>query len=113
MAQSLYQRGFSWKQVHTDLKVAALHAAAASTIPSRLPRLPQQILAGTAADSECLNQQSSPTLETAHIVLVDDPVQEVETITKSFTRCCTAVPSPIHGAVLCLASRQAKRSLNN
>ncbi len=112
-SQSLYQRGFSWKQVHTDLKVAGRTLVLRRNYRNtqQIAAACKQILAGTAAgDPECLNQQSSPhTGDCPTLFLVDDPVQEVEAIHKAFTDAARQFRLPVHGgAVLCPSTQIGK-----
>jgi superfamily I DNA/RNA helicase/mRNA-degrading endonuclease RelE of RelBE toxin-antitoxin system len=104
-SQSLYQYGFSWKQVHTDLKVTARR------ILRRNYRNTEQIviacatiLQGTdAGDAECLVQEPSayqgdvPTL-----LLVDDREQQIQVIRDFLHKAARQFRLPIHGgAILC------------
>jgi superfamily I DNA/RNA helicase/mRNA-degrading endonuclease RelE of RelBE toxin-antitoxin system len=112
-SQSLYQRGFSWKQVHADLKVTGrtLMLRRNYRNTQQIAAACTQILQGTAAgDNECLNQQSSPhTGDYPTLLLVDDPVQEVVAIHEAFTSAARQFRLPIHGgAVLCPSIQMGK-----
>lgn len=104
-SQSIYQYGFSWKQVHTDLKVTT------RKILRRNYRNTEQIaiacatiLQGTeAGDEECLVQEPSahqgdiPTL-----LLADKRDKEIQTIREFLTNAARQFRLPIHGsAILC------------
>jgi superfamily I DNA/RNA helicase len=114
-SQSLYQRGFSWKQVHADLKVAGrtlmLHRNYRNT--QQITAACAKILEGTAAgDTECLNQQSSPhTGDCPTLLLVDDPVQEVEAIYKLFTNAARQFRLPVHGGAVLCPSKQVGQAI--
>ncbi|HEY9631566.1 MAG TPA: 3'-5' exonuclease [Coleofasciculaceae cyanobacterium] len=115
-AQSLYQRGFSWKQIHADLNVAGRR----TLILRRNYRNTQQILAACTAilqdtqlvDNESLHQEPSAYLgDCPAILLLDDPKQEAQTIYDFFTTAAKRFRLPIHaGAILC-TNQQAGRSL--
>ncbi|MDP9310846.1 MAG: AAA family ATPase [Chloroflexota bacterium] len=105
-SQSIYQRGFSWKQIHADLNVrgrtlllkrnfrnTAQIAAACATI-----------LAGTSAgDAESITQEPSPhTGEPPMVMLVDDLAGQVAAIHDFFMDAARRFRLPVHsGAVLC------------
>lgn len=105
-SQSLYQRGFSWKQIHTDLKVTGR-----TLLLKRNYRNTKQIIAacatileGTAAgDADCLTQEPSayqgaiPT-----IILTDSVEQESRLIHSFFIDAAKRCRLPLHGgAILC------------
>ncbi|MEW6491902.1 MAG: 3'-5' exonuclease [Cyanobacteriota bacterium] len=104
-SQSLFQQGFSWKQIHDELKVTSYR------ILRRNYRNTEQIaiacasiLQGTdAGDAECLAQEPSayqgdmPTL-----LLVDDRDKEIKAIRDFLSNAARQFRLPIHGsAVLC------------
>jgi len=105
-SQSLYQRGFSWKQIHADLKVVGR-----TLILHRNYRNTQQIATACATilqnseagDSECIVQDLSPYQgDVPTIVLSDRPTQIAETIQSFFTQSAKQFRLPIHSsAVLC------------
>lgn len=112
-SQSLYQKGFSWKQVHADLKFTGR-----TLILRRNYRNTQQITTAcaqilhnsTAGDPECIEQQPSPhTGACPTLLLVDDPVQEVAAISKALVDAARQFRLPIHGsAVLCPTIQKGK-----
>lgn len=105
ISQSIYQRGFSWKQVHADLEVNVRR------IIRRNYRNTQQIatacatiLQGTdAGDPKCPVQKLSPyqgNLPT--LLLVDNREQETQAIREFFTTAARQFRLPLHSsAVLC------------
>jgi len=105
-SQSLYQRGFSWNQIHQDLKVTGR-----TLLLKRNYRNTEQIMSActqiladsTAGDPECLMQEPS-----AHqgilpqIILTDSSDQESQLIYSFFTESAKRERLPVHaGAVLC------------
>lgn len=109
-SQSLYQRGFSWKQIHADLKVAGR-----TLLLKRNYRNTKQItdacttiLKDThAGDSECLIQELSPHQGNVPVVcLTDDFDEENTAIQEFFVASAREFRLPLHGgAVLCPDSR--------
>lgn len=105
-SQSLYQRGFSWKQVHTDLKVSGR-----TLTLRRNYRNTQQIVTACAnileetgaGDDECLQILSSPyqgNLPT--LLLADSTDKQVQAIGEFFTAAAKQFRLTIYGgAVLC------------
>lgn len=105
-SQSLYQRGFSWKQIHTDLKVKgrALQLKQNYRNTQQIMAACRTILAGTAdADADSLNQQPSAYQgATPTLVLTDSTEQESRLILAFFKAAAKRFRLPIHGgAVLC------------
>src|SRR5262249_3724928 len=105
-SQSLYQRGFSWKKLHADLKVAGrtllLRRNYRNTV--QIAAACAAILDGTSAgDTECLVQDLSPhTGDAPSVLLVDGINQEADAIRAFFTSAARQFRLPIHGgAVLC------------
>ncbi|PPS43921.1 3'-5' exonuclease [Chroococcidiopsis sp. TS-821] len=100
-SQSLYQKGFSWKQVHTDLKFSGRTLLLRRNYRNtqQITAACAQILAGTTAgDSECIDQLPSPHIgDCPKVVLVDEPTQEI---------------TAIHDALIC-AARQYRLSVNS
>jgi superfamily I DNA/RNA helicase/mRNA-degrading endonuclease RelE of RelBE toxin-antitoxin system len=108
-AQSLYQRGFSWKQVHADLNMTGR-----SILLKRNYRNTAQIVAACAAvvagtgacDAESLSQepaahQGEPPL----ICLTDNPADEAAAIRDFFIANARRYRLPAHsGAVLCASN---------
>ncbi|MBD2471549.1 3'-5' exonuclease [Nostoc sp. FACHB-145] len=112
-SQSLYQRGFSWKQIHSDLKVAGR-----TLILKRNYRNTQQIitactniLEGTeAGDSECLYQEpSSHQGDFPSLLLIDDTEQEIKAIREFFITAAKNFRFPLHGSAVLCPSNQAGR----
>lgn len=105
-SQSLYQRGFSWKQIHADLKVTGR-----TLLLKRNYRNTEQIIAacatileGTSAgDAECLAQEPSAYQgEIPTIILTDSVEQESRLIHSFFIEAAKRCRLPLHGgAVLC------------
>ncbi len=105
-SQSLYQRGFSWKQIHADLKVTGR-----TLLLKRNYRNTAQIIAacatileGTSAgDAECLTQEPSACQgATPAIILTDSVEQESRLIQAFFIEAAKRCRLPLHGgAVLC------------
>ncbi|NNJ12762.1 AAA family ATPase [Chloroflexales bacterium ZM16-3] len=105
-SQSLYQRGFSWSQVHTDLRMTGrtilLRRNYRNT--AQIITACADILAGSAAgDAESLSQEPS-----AHqgdppaITLVGDTAEEAAAILAFFRAAAQRYRLPAHsGAVLC------------
>ncbi|WP_088889843.1 3'-5' exonuclease [Leptolyngbya ohadii] len=105
-SQSLYQRGFNWKQVHTDLKVTGR-----TLVLRRNYRNTQQIAAACttilqdteAGDPDCIVQQLSPYQgDVPSICLSDSSDREVKAIQTFLINAAKQFRLPIHGgAVLC------------
>ena len=105
-SQSLYQRGFSWKQIHADLKVTGR-----TLLLKRNYRNTEQIivacatiLEGTSAgDADCLAQEPSAYQgEIPTIILTDSVEQESRLIHSFFIEAAKRCRLPLHGgAVLC------------
>lgn len=105
-SQSLYQRGFSWKQVHTDLKVSGRTLTLRRNFRNtqQIVTACASILEGTGAgDDECLQQLSSPyqgNLPT--LLLVDSIDKQVQAIGEFFSTAAKQFRLTIYGgAVLC------------
>jgi superfamily I DNA/RNA helicase/Txe/YoeB family toxin of Txe-Axe toxin-antitoxin module len=112
-SQSLYQRGFSWKQIHTDLKVTGR-----TLLLKRNYRNTEQILTAcatildgtTAGDPDCIHQEPS-----AHqggipqIRLTQDLKATGQAIQRFFGQAAKRHRLPIYGgAVLCPNSHQGR-----
>lgn len=105
-SQSLYQRGFSWKQIHADLNVAGR-----TILLKRNYRNTAQIIAACASilagnavgDAESLAQEPSPhTGEPPLIQLVAHEADEAEAVRAFLSEAAHRYRLPIHtGAVLC------------
>lgn len=105
-SQSLYQRGFSWKQVHDDLNVRGrtllLRRNYRNTV--QIARACTNFLRGTAAgDDESLEQELSPHQGDLPLVLLtDNPHSQGAAIRNFLTAAARQQRLPIHGgAVLC------------
>ena len=113
-SQSLYQKGFSWKQIHT-----ALNVTGRTLILKRNYRNTQQIsaacaqiLAGTkAGDKDCLHQHPSPHQGERPIFLTEnDREREIDRIRDFLLAAAKKYRLPLHGsAVLCPNSQTAKQ----
>lgn len=111
--QSIYQRGFSWKQIHADLKVTGR-----TLVLKRNYRNTAQIMAacatildGTAAgDADCISQDPSACQGTdPQIRLTDSTTQESDWIHTFFVEAAKRYRLPIHGgAVLCPSTSLGK-----
>ncbi|RRR65703.1 MAG: DNA helicase UvrD [Candidatus Viridilinea halotolerans] len=109
-AQSLYQRGFSWKQVHADLNVTGR-----TLLLKRNYRNTAQIMAACAAilsdsaagDEESLLQEPSAHHgEAPQIMLVADSAEEAAAIHAFFSAAARRYRLPVHsGAVLCTSQK--------
>lgn len=117
-SQSLYQRGFSWKQIHADLKVAGR-----TLVLRRNYRNTQQISAACTAilqnteagDSECIQQDPSPYQgDCPMVVLTDSLKQEIQAIHTFLTKSAKQFRLPISGsAVLCPGTDMGKTIAQN
>lgn len=103
-SQSLYQRGFSWKQIHTDLKVMGR-----TLLLKRNYRNTAQIIAACtqilenteAGDAECINQEPSPYQGAIpEIVLIDSVDQEAQLIYSFFVDSAKRHRLPLHGGAV-------------
>ena len=114
-SQSLYQRGFNWKQVHADLKVTGRTLTLRRNYRNtqQITAACAQILEGTTAgDTECLNQQPSPhSGDCPTLLLVDDPVKEVEAIHKALTLAARQFRLPVHGSAILVPSTQMGKAI--
>ncbi len=109
-SQSIYQRGFSWKQVHRDLAVAGRTILLKQNFRNTAQILAAcaSILAGNSAgDEESVQQtpsvhQGDPPL----IRLLSDPAEEAEAIRDFFFEAARHYRLPVHsGAVLCTSRK--------
>ncbi len=112
-SQSLYQRGFSWKQIHQDLQVAGRTLVLKRNYRNtqQIVRACSQILEGTeAGDSECLDQQPSPHIgQPPTILLSDDLKTQLKRVHQSFITAAKQFRLPLHGgAILCSTSQLGK-----
>ncbi|NJM66364.1 MAG: UvrD-helicase domain-containing protein [Acaryochloris sp. RU_4_1] len=105
-SQSLYQRGFNWKQIHADLKVTGR-----TLLLKRNYRNTEQIMAAcatiladtSAGDVDCLTQEPSAYQgATPTLVLTDSVEQESRLIHSFFIDAAKRCRLPLYGgAVLC------------
>ena len=112
-SQSLYQRGFSWKQIHQDLRVAGR-----TLLLKRNYRNTEQIISacttilqGTeAGDAECLVQEPSPHQGNIPTVRLTDSLDQTAQLIHDFL--VTAARNhriPLHGgAVLCPSNQMGE-----
>ncbi len=105
-SQSIYQRGFSWQQVHADLRVRGrtLMLRRNYRNTAQIAAACTAILTGTGAgDEEALTQEPSPySGDLPTVLLAEDQVAQVEAIRTFFTDAARRWRLPIHsGAVLC------------
>ncbi|MBP1468930.1 ATP-dependent helicase [Candidatus Chloroploca sp. M-50] len=112
-AQSLYQRGFSWKQIHADLNVVGR-----TLVLKRNYRNTAQISAACASILEGMpdhERESLPQEPSTHqgdvprIVLVRNANEEAQAIHAFFTAAARRLRLPVHsGAVLCPSQHSGK-----
>jgi superfamily I DNA/RNA helicase/mRNA-degrading endonuclease RelE of RelBE toxin-antitoxin system len=104
-SQSLYQRGFSWNQIHDDLKVTSYRILRRNYRNTQeIATACASILQGTdVGDAECLLQEPStypgdvPTL-----LLVDNQEQQIQAIRDFLANAARQFRLPVHSsAVLC------------
>lgn len=104
-SQSIYQLGFSWRQVHADLNVSVRKVIKHNyRNTQQIANAYATILQGTNADdSEPLIQEFSPHQGNLPILLlVDNHKQEIQAIKEFFTTAVRQFRLPLHGsAVLC------------
>lgn len=112
-SQSLYQRGFSWKQIHTDLKVTGR-----TLVLKRNYRNTEQIMkacatileGSSAGDTDCLIQESSACQGKSPVIVLTDSVDQESKLIHSFLLdAAKRQRLPLHGgAVLCPSSTIGK-----
>lgn len=117
-SQSLYQRGFTWKQIHTDLKVSGRTLTLKRNYRNtqQITAACTNILEGTeAGDAECLHQQPSPYQgDSPFILLIDESDKELQTIREFFITAAKKFRLSLHGsAVLCPSSQLGKTYAEN
>jgi mRNA-degrading endonuclease RelE of RelBE toxin-antitoxin system len=112
-SQSLYQRGFSWKQIHSELKFTGRTLV----LKRNYRNTPQIIAACTniltdteAGDKESLYQELSPHQgDLPSLLLIDNSDKEIQAIRKFFITSAQKFRLPLHGsAVLCMTSYAGK-----
>lgn len=110
-AQSLYQRGFSWHQIHDDL-----HMAGRTIVLKRNYRNTAQIidacrllLSAGADDADAQLEPSPHQGEVPLVLLADGPAAEAQAIQSFFAAAARAYHLPIHsGAVLCTSQNSGR-----
>lgn len=112
-SQSLYQRGFSWKQVHADLQMTGRTLLLRRNFrnTAQITSASHAILAGTdAGDAESLVQEPSPhTGAIPTVLLTDDQAAMLSAIRDFFAAAARHYRLPIHsGAILCPSHRLAR-----
>lgn len=114
-SQSLYQRGFSWQQIHRDLRVSGrtLHLKRNYRNTQQIITACAQILEGTeAGDRDCFQQQPSLFVGNAPtLLLTDDPTWESQSIKDFLLASAKQFRLPLHAsAILCPQQRLARRT---
>ena len=112
-SQSLYQRGFSWKQIHQDLQVTGRTLVLKRNYRNtqQIVQACTQILEGTeAGDKECIHQKPSPYIgELPTILLADDLKTQLKKVHQAFITAAKQFRLPLHGgAILCPSSQLGK-----
>ena len=112
-SQSIYQRGFSWKQIHDDLKVTGR-----TLILKQNYRNTQQIaiactdilIGNNAGDPDCIQQVSSRHLGDPPLLLFStSPEMELEAIRDFLVNSAKQFRLPLHGgAILCPNNHSAE-----
>jgi len=105
-SQSIYQRGFSWKQIHEDLKVAGRTLILKQNYRNtkQIAIACTDILIGTdAGDPDCLQQIPSLHLGDPPLLLFSSsPSQELQAIRDFLVSSAKQFRLPLHGsAILC------------
>ena len=112
-SQSLYQRGFSWKQIHQDLQVTGRTLVLKRNYRNtqQIVQACSQILEGTeAGDKDCIHQQPSPHIgELPTVLISDDLKNQLQRVHQSFITAAKQFRLPLHGgAILCPSSQLGK-----
>ncbi|MGK7949957.1 MAG: UvrD-helicase domain-containing protein [Xenococcaceae cyanobacterium] len=112
-SQSLYQRGFSWKQIHQDLQVTGRTLVLKRNYRNtqQIVQACTQILEGTeAGDKECIHQKPSPYIgELPKILLANDLKTQLKRVHQAFITAAKQFRLPLHGgAILCPSSQLGK-----
>ena len=105
-SQSIYQQGFSWKKIHSDLQVAGRTLLLKRNYRNteQISQACDRILLNTdAGDEECLQPTPSPHQGDPPVISYqDDPNVELESIRDFFLKAAKRHRLPLHGgAVLC------------
>ncbi len=112
-SQSLYQRGFSWKQIHQDLQVAGRTLVLKRNYRNtqQIVQACSQILEGTeAGDKDCIHQQPSPHIGQPPTILLSDEIKaQLVAVHQAFVAAAKQFRLPLHGgAILCPSSQLGK-----
>lgn len=112
-SQSLYQRGFSWKQIHQDLQVTGRTLILKRNYRNtqQIVRACSQILEGTeAGDKECIHQEPSPHVGQPPTISVSDDLKtQLKKVHQAFITAAKQFRLPLHGgAILCPTSQLGK-----
>ncbi len=112
-SQSLYQKGFSWKQVHSSLNITGRTLILKKNYRNtrQISEACSQILAGTkAGDKDCLHQDPSLHIGDKPILLTGtNRDKEIDLIKDFLLSSAKKYRLPLHGtAVLCPNSNTAK-----
>lgn len=112
-SQSLYQKGFSWKQIHQDLQVAGRTLVLKRNYRNtqQIVQACTQILEGTAiGDQESIHQQPSPHIgELPQVLLSDNLELLLKSVHQGFIAAAKKFRLPLHsGAILCPSTQLGK-----
>ena len=112
-SQSLYQRGFSWKQIHQDLRVTGRSLLLKRNYrnTAQITAACTAILQGTdAGDAECLVQEPSPHQGEVPSVLMTDSADQIAQLVRDFfLQAAKTYRIPLHGgAVLCPSNQMGE-----
>ena len=112
-SQSLYQRGFSWKQIHQDLRVTGRTLLLKRNYrnTAQITAACTAILQGTdAGDAECLVQEPSPHQgEVPAVLMTDSADQTAQLVRDFFIQAAKTFRMPLHGgAVLCPSNQMGE-----
>jgi superfamily I DNA/RNA helicase/mRNA-degrading endonuclease RelE of RelBE toxin-antitoxin system len=114
-SQSLYHRGFSWKQVHEDLKVAGRTLILKRNYRNtqQITQACKEILVGTeAGDKECLEQELSPYIGDRPQILLSDSLDvQINALLQAFTVAAKKYRLPIHGGAILCPTNQLGREI--
>ncbi|MEN9935511.1 MAG: hypothetical protein RLZZ387_2090 [Chloroflexota bacterium] len=112
-SQSLYQRGFSWKQVHDDLQMTGRTLLLKRNYrnTAQISSACRMILAGTdAGDPESIHQEPSPYEgPPPTVLLADEPARQLPALRDFLAAAAHRYRLPVHsGAILCPNHRLAR-----
>lgn len=114
-SQSLYQRGFSWSQIHSDLQVRGR-----TLLLKRNYRNTQQIAAACAdllkdtdaGDVECIQQTLSPYQGAVpQVVIEGDESSTTQAIGEFFLNSAKQFRLPLHGGAVLVPTQQLGRAI--